>query len=127
MTWGASAVNDKAIAWAVTRAVGDIVVPVPEQVLLGVVYGPTGADYTGTAQGGSGPSAADIAAAVWQQPIESSLSADQLMRVMAAALAGVTQKSGNTITFKGVDGVTDRIVGSFDAENNRTGAILDGD
>ena len=64
MTWGASPINDKPICWSVLRAVGDIVVPLPEQVLLGVTYGPTGADYTGTATGGSGPSAADIAAAV---------------------------------------------------------------
>ena len=64
MTWGASPINDKPICWSVLRAVGDIVVPLPEQVLLGVTYGPTGADYTGTATGGSGPSAADIAASV---------------------------------------------------------------
>ena len=45
---------------------------------------------------------------------------------VAAALAGTTEKAGSTITFKGLDGTTDRIVGSFDAENNRTGAVLDG-
>lgn len=38
--------------------------PLPAQVQLGITYGPTGADYTGTLTGGSGPSAADIAAAV---------------------------------------------------------------
>ncbi len=72
--------------------------------------------------GGSGASAAEI----WQHVIENSLSAEQLVRIMAAALAGTSQKDGSTITFKGVDGVTDRIAGSFDAENNRTGAVLDG-
>lgn len=46
-------------------AVGGIFWPAPAQVLAGVQYGPTGADYTGTLTGGSGPSAADIAAAVW--------------------------------------------------------------
>lgn len=40
------------------------VYPLPAQVLLGVTYGPTGADYTGTATG-SGLTANDIAAAVW--------------------------------------------------------------
>ena len=68
MTWGASPINDKPICWSVLRAVGDIVVPLPAQVLLGVTYGPTGADYTGTATSGtSAPSAADIAAAVMAQ------------------------------------------------------------
>jgi len=38
--------------------------PTPDQVLAGVSYGPTGADYTGTATAGSYPTAADIAAAV---------------------------------------------------------------
>lgn len=72
------------------------------------------------------PSAATVATTVWQQAIEAGFSAEELMRVMAAALAGTTSKVGSTITFKGVDGATDRIVGSFDAESNRTGAILDG-
>lgn len=44
---------------------GSAVWPTPEQVLIGVTYGPTGADYTGTAIGGtSSPTAGDIAAAV---------------------------------------------------------------
>ena len=43
---------------------GFAVYPSPSNVLLGVTYGPTGADYTGTATGVC-PSAADIAIAVW--------------------------------------------------------------
>ncbi len=39
--------------------------PLPSQVLAGIVYGPTGSDYTGTATAGAYPTAADIAAAVW--------------------------------------------------------------
>ena len=38
--------------------------PDPSDVRLGVTYGPTGTEYTGTMTGGSGPSASDIAAAV---------------------------------------------------------------
>ena len=70
--------------------------------------------------------ASAIADAVWAEVIEAGLSADDLLRIALAALAGTSQKVGNTITFKGVDGVTDRITGSFDADNNRTGAVLDG-
>ena len=72
--------------------------------------------------GSSGPSAADI----WNHAVEAGFTAEQLLRIIAAALAGTTEKAGSTITFKGLDGTTDRIVGSFDAENNRTGAVLDG-
>lgn len=50
---------------ATVSIAGSAVYPLPAQVLLGVTYGPTGADYTGTATGGAGPSANDIAAAVW--------------------------------------------------------------
>ena len=38
--------------------------PAESDVRLGVTYGPTGTEYTGTMTGGSGPSASDIAAAV---------------------------------------------------------------
>lgn len=47
-----------------SAAVGGAVWPTPDQVLSGITYGPTGADYTGTATAGSCPTAADIAAAV---------------------------------------------------------------
>jgi len=39
--------------------------PTPAQVLAGVSYGPTGADYLGTATGGTGATADEVAAAVW--------------------------------------------------------------
>jgi len=68
-----------------------------------------------------------LADAVWQRAIEAGYSAEELMRIISAALAGTSEKAGSTITFKGVDGTTDRIIGSFDAEHNRTGAILDGE
>jgi hypothetical protein len=58
--------------------------------------------------------------------LEGATTRDEVTRIMAAALAGTSNKAGSTITFKGIDGTTDRIVGSYDAENNRTGATLDG-
>ena len=67
-----------------------------------------------------------LAAAVHGYTVESGLTFEEVTRIIAAALAGTTEKAGSTITFKGLDGTTDRIVGSFDAENNRTGAVLDG-
>ena len=61
-----SATTDAAVfTGSASAASGGAVYPTPDQVLSGITYGPTGADYTGTATAGSYPSAADIAAAVW--------------------------------------------------------------
>ena len=69
-----------------------------------------------------------LAAAVWTYAIENAMSAEQMMRILLAALAGTSERTGNTVTFTSpVDGSTIRITGSFDAQNNRTGVILDGD
>lgn len=48
----------------ISTTTGSAVWPDPADVLSGTTYGPTGADYTGTATAGGYPSAADIAAAV---------------------------------------------------------------
>lgn len=58
--------------------------------------------------------------------VEGTLTLKDVQRITLAALAGTSEKTGSTIVFKGLDGTTDRIIGSFDAENNRTGAILNG-
>lgn len=67
-----------------------------------------------------------LAAAVHQYALEGGYTFEEVTRIMASALAGTSQKTGSTIVFTGLDGATDRITGSFDAENNRTGVILDG-
>lgn len=86
--------------------------------------GTMGAKLNSAASGGVDYGA--LAAAVHGYTVESGLTFEEVTRIIAAALAGTTEKAGSTITFKGLDGTTDRIVGSFDAENNRTGAVLDG-
>ena len=53
-----------ASAFARSNPAHGTVYPDPSDVRLGVAYGPTGTEYTGTMTGGSGPSASDIAAAV---------------------------------------------------------------
>lgn len=67
-----------------------------------------------------------LAAAVHQYAVEGGYTFEEVTRIMAAALAGTSQKTGATIVFTGLDGATERITGSFDVENNRTGVILDG-
>lgn len=60
--------------------------------------------------------------------VEGGLTLRDVQRIMLAALAGTSERTGNTITFTSpVDGTTVRISGSFDADNNRTGVVIDGD
>lgn len=59
--------------------------------------------------------------------VEGSYTADEVLRIMAAALAGKVSGAGTgTETFKGLDGTTDRIVSTVDANGNRTAVALDG-
>jgi hypothetical protein len=84
----------------------------------------TGPDRTLTAS--ADPSAATIASEVWQQPIES-LTAEEMMRVMVAALAGKTTGIGtDTENYLAQDGITPRITATFDADNNRDTVTLNG-
>lgn len=60
--------------------------------------------------------------------VEGGLTMRAALRILLAGMAGTSERTGNSITFTSpVDGSTVRITGSFDAENNRTGVILDGD
>ena len=60
--------------------------------------------------------------------VEGALTLRDVQRIMLAALAGTSERVGNSITFTSpVDNVTVRISGSFDADNNRTGVVIDGD
>ena len=80
----------------------------------------------GISTGGSaGPTAAEIAEAVWSKSLES-LTAEQMMRIMLSALAGKRQGLGtSTEIHYGQDGTTPRITFSADAEGNGT-PILNG-
>lgn len=63
----------------------------------------------------------------WTEIIESGLSAAEILRIVAAALAGTVSGAGTgTETFKGLDGTTDRIVSTVDDDGNRTGVVVDG-
>lgn len=75
--------------------------------------------------GSSSPSAATIAATVWAHALEG-MTAEQMMRIMLAALAGKRQGLGtSTEIHYGQDGTTPRITFSADAEGNGT-PILNG-
>lgn len=69
----------------------------------------------------------DIAQAVWSHVIEAGYSALKVLRLIAAVELGNRTKSGNTITHKGLDGSTNRVVGTVDANENRNITTLNGD
>ena len=76
---------------------------------------------TTTGSGGTtGPTASEIATAVWSKSLES-LTAEEMMRIMLAALAGKRQGLGTaTETYLAQDGTTPRITLTADAEGNGT-------
>lgn len=63
----------------------------------------------------------------WTEIIESGLTAAEILRIVAAALAGEVSGAGSGVeTFKGLDGTTDRIVSTVDDDGNRTSVVVDG-
>lgn len=77
--------------------------------------------------GSTGPTAAEIAAASWNRPLEDGVTAEQMLRIMFAALVGVTDGVGTSNEkYMALDGTTPRIDATFDANNNRTIITLDG-
>lgn len=94
--------------------------------LASAVWGSMASAYNDAGTMGEKLNGAGSAGNPWTEVIESGLTAADVMRIIASAVAGTSQKTGSTIVFKGLDGTTDRITGSFDAEGNRTGVIVDG-
>lgn len=69
-----------------------------------------------------------LANAVWAQALEAGYTAEEMMRVMAAALAGEVSGAGtSTVTIRDIADTTDRIVASVDGSGNRTAVTLDVD
>jgi hypothetical protein len=77
--------------------------------------------------GAAAPSAAQVADAVWQRAIESGLSAEQLLRIMLAPLAGKADGIGSpTERYMAQNGTTPRVTTTFDTAGNRTVVLVDG-
>lgn len=63
----------------------------------------------------------------WSAIIENGMTAEEVLRVIAAVLAGRVSGAGTgTETFVGLDGVTNRVVSSADPVGNRTSVVVDG-
>jgi hypothetical protein len=71
--------------------------------------------------------AQETADAVGTRVIEGTHTVDDILRIIAAALAGETSGSGTaTVEILGLDGATTRITATVSPEGNRTAMTLDG-
>jgi len=69
-----------------------------------------------------------VADAVWAQAIEAGLSADDVLRLIAAASAGkLSGAATTTIRIRDLADTTDRIVATVDSSGNRSAITLDPD
>lgn len=63
----------------------------------------------------------------WNSIIEAGLTAEEVLRIIAAAVAGASEGAPDgPIVFKGLDGTTERITGDVDADGNRSNVVVDG-
>jgi hypothetical protein len=104
----ASALSGSGTATATIRATGQLASAI-------VVTG----DLLNTANAGR---------AVWASVLEAGYTAEQILRVLAAAVAGESSGAPDgPIVFTGLDGVTDRITGDVDGQGNRSNVVLAAD
>lgn len=95
--------------------------------LAAAVWDAVAADNNDTGTMGEKVNDAGSASNPWTEVIEGNYTAAELLRIIAAALAGELAGAGTaTITITGVDAATDRIVASVDLSGNRTAVTLDG-
>lgn len=95
--------------------------------LATAVWSAVAADNDDTGTMGEKVNDAGSASNPWTEVIEGSYTAAELLRIIAAAMAGELSGAGTaTITILGVDAATDRIVASVDVNGNRTAVTLDG-
>lgn len=73
------------------------------------------------------PTADEIAAAVWSYILEGALTAEQMQRVMLAALAGKRSGLGTAVeNYMGQDGITPRVIFTPSDANGNGTTVVDG-
>lgn len=143
---GALAADADALGWLLADLVGQGAVSAPPYgvghmeasilpftelspaALASAVWSAVAADNNDTGTMGEKVNDAGSASNPWTEVIEGSFTAAEMLRVIAAALAGeLSGAATTTITIKGVDGATDRIVATVTSDGDRTNVTLDGD
>lgn len=73
------------------------------------------------------PTASQVADAVWTRPLEATFTAEEILKIAAAILAGKVSGAGTGAeTFVGLDGSTIRVVSNNDVNGNRTSVSVNG-
>jgi hypothetical protein len=84
--------------------------------------------HTETGSTGKALTSAGSSGDPWATVLEGTYTAAEVIRIVAAAVAGKTSGAGgSTITFRDLADTTDRIVGTVDDDGNRTAVTLDGE
>lgn len=104
----------------------DGIVSVPALTAAATVFVSATVGAQGVSTSGStAPTASEVATAVWSRVLEDSFSADEMMRIMASALAGKVAVSGDSVTFRDLADTKDRIAATTDNAGQRTAVTLD--
>jgi hypothetical protein len=96
----------------------------PSGTVTATVGGSPG-DMSASIQSFSTLSPENLALAVWNQFLESGYTAEDLMRLMSAAMLGkVSGASGTSVAFRDVNDTTDRITATVDSSGDRISVTL---
>jgi hypothetical protein len=77
--------------------------------------------------GGGGATPENIADAVWQKALEGAYTAEELIRILTAVLAGRVTGAGSGVEkFRDIANTKDRVTSTVDDNGNRTNIVLDG-
>lgn len=124
----AAALTGSGVAAGAGTGVGALIAALTGASSMSPTLTGTGAMTADIVVTGTGLTTANVGESVWQHLIEAGYTAEQLLRILAAGVAGETSGVGtSTEVYKGVDGTTDRITTTFDLNNNRDTVTLDGD
>lgn len=98
---------------------GEAIWPSPSDVRVGIIYGPSGNDYTG-AMASTGDTPEAIANAVLSSQVEGSITLQEAIRLQNAVLLGKVLGAGSgTEVFRDLSDSKDRIVATVDTVGNR--------
>jgi hypothetical protein len=94
--------------------------------LAAAVWNAVGAVYNSSGTMGEKLNNAGAGANPWDETIEGTWTAKELLRIITAVLAGkVSGANTGTETFRDVSDTKDRVITTVDAQGNRTGIVLD--
>lgn len=95
--------------------------------LAAAVWNALAADFNDVGTMGEKLNDAGSGSNPWTEVIEGAYTAAEILRIIVAAAAGVVSGAETTtITIKGLDGATDRIIATVTTDGNRTAVAVDG-